>query len=138
MNNENKEIINNILPIRRFDYYTVYLKNPKNKVDHEVGVASSKPRALKFRFKLFNLVGNQFFITPSKEQNGSYQVLSLEETFSETKGKVARWNVIGDGRIADGKLDFNLYMFPNQDFYLVLASEKSAEAEIAVGEFNEF
>ncbi len=137
MNNTNKDIINNILPMRRFDYFTVYLKNPKTKIDNEVGIASAKPRAPKFKFKLFNFVGNSFFITPSKDKTDLFQVLSLEETFSEAKGKIARWNVIGEGKIAGGKLDFNLYMFPEHQFYLVLAKEKSAVAE-AVGEFNEF
>lgn len=137
MNNENKEIINNILPMRRFDYFTIYLKNPKNKIDNEVGVASSKPRTGKYRFKLFSFVGNSYFLTPSKDQNGFYQVLSLEETFSQTKGKVTRWNVIGQGKIVDGKLEFSLYMFQDAQFYMVLSSEPAAEAK-AIGDFNEF
>lgn len=136
MNNENKEIINNILPMRRFDYFTVYLKNPKTKIDNEVGVASSKPRSGKYRFKLFNFVGNSYFLTPSKDKKDSYQVLSLEETFSEAKGKVNRWNVIGNGKITDGKMEFNLYIFPDQEFYIILSVEATSDA--AVGEFNEF
>ena len=112
--------MNNVLPIKptkpKADRYVVYHGevDENNQVIEKsrVGIALMRPESKTFRLKLFMFDGVQYFITPVKDSDVKYRIVSLEEYTLPGGEVMTHWNHVGDGVYFGNYIKVNFHLLP--------------------------
>ena len=125
----NREVIADILPVRKSKIYGVYMGTLDEfgtlSEGESVGLVYEREGGKKFRLKLFMFPREAFFISVDKDNSSKFAVLSVEDY--KDGGGVERtyWNKIGSGKLEFGNLQFSLQLFPSLNFYIPLFPEEN-------------
>lgn len=132
MNQDNNFPQNNVIPIRKSDFFGVYLGEITSGGDviegESVGVAFLKQGSKKFRLKLFVFPSHQYFIVPDEKDATKYVALSLEEYRNQNGELRKSWNRIGEGRLVGNFIALRIQLLP-ENIFLCLFPDKKAFQE---------